>query len=533
LHTSCEMFMLNVEPYVKPVSSATHSTNPHSIALATGRFNVLSSSSSDSKTASSPLPASQQTSVSKSFRNLVSQYPNRPLEVLHFDCRECEYDFMNEFASDLQARHIVIRIYEPSMPEPDDSPYYPKTLRRALSWIGTLTRNHYALYAKDVQEDKNGKSVTLSFIQLSPEFWQSRSLEKHTDTTTQATNRKVQESSSGDTFIQSKSLIKVVQRPSNAAGVAKRKAIGTPYIPDLARIKNAPLESFVPTAMLQPSDRDYEIPHHLLFTYCTNLLREKLPSLLYENVNATVHAYRQAWQEPDAPVWFLTDRECEKAIAKVRPHMLPLFLRERRGSYKADICRIAALYWTGGYYFDVDLRVMEPVRLDPDVSFATVEMVPRSDMSHGYFFQAFIAVAPRHPLLLKTMDAMEEWYRNQTVDELMGPKTMRQAFDALSSDDRGLYHLLHEINLEEHKGLYPGLPRQIGHGPGLCNYIVHDTETQVVHFFSRIIGSASCKPVLTYKFEREAATALRNSGRLPASVIGHVPSIVEPILPPQ
>jgi mannosyltransferase OCH1-like enzyme len=43
-------------------------------------------------------------------------------------------------------------------------------------------------------------------------------------------------------------------------------------------------------------------------------------------------------------------------------------MMENFGFFKGDLCRLAALYKYGGYYFDIDLEVIEPVLLDDDPS---------------------------------------------------------------------------------------------------------------------------------------------------------------------
>jgi len=59
----------------------------------------------------------------------------------------------------------------------------------------------------------------------------------------------------------------------------------------------------------------------------------------------------------------LTDDDCCALLQRVEPKLVPHFDREKKGAYKADICRVAALFEEGGYYFDIDIRVITPVRL--------------------------------------------------------------------------------------------------------------------------------------------------------------------------
>lgn len=113
------------------------------------------------------------------------------------------------------------------------------------------------------------------------------------------------------------------------------------------------------------------IPHVLYFTHKTNILETEDPPFIYDNVMNTIEAYRGLWKEPTADVVFLDDDMCREKIKASEPRLLSWFNREKLGMYKADICRVAALYLAGGYYFDVDIRVVEPIELADNVTFSS------------------------------------------------------------------------------------------------------------------------------------------------------------------
>ena len=196
------------------------------------------------------------------------------------------------------------------------------------------------------------------------------------------------------------------------------------------------------------------IPRRLIFTYEWNLIApgEEAPPLdprdpLTANVLQTITKYQRYWDEQDAQlragsvrggeplvVSFLSDEDCRGVITQAEPRLLQSFDEEERGEYKADICRVAELYLHGGYYFDIDIKVIKPVdfdRLDalptdnpnplgqlraldagglavasPDdlVTFATVLN------KQGRFFQAFAAALPRHPVLERALEYMVHYY---------------------------------------------------------------------------------------------------------------------------
>merc|ERR1712157_99606 len=92
----------------------------------------------------------------------------------------------------------------------------------------------------------------------------------------------------------------------------------------------------------------------------------------------------------------LDDEECIQYIKNIpipgASTDLVNYFHRVHGAFKADICRIAVLYFEGGYYFDVDLEVVEPYIVPKNVTFVTVQ-------SAHNFFQAFIASTPYHPII--------------------------------------------------------------------------------------------------------------------------------------
>ena len=175
------------------------------------------------------------------------------------------------------------------------------------------------------------------------------------------------------------------------------------------------------------------IPHTMFFTYAHDILATKSPPHFEANIRHTIDAYRTLWGEPDAPVRFLDDDACRAVIERVEPKLVPHFDKETQGMYKADVCRVAALYEEGGYYFDVDIAVIEPLALDADVGFATAFEPQKTN-----FFQAFIAAAPRHPILTEALRIMLAYYEGtHKLHGLMGTSTLKDAHDAVPEDQRG------------------------------------------------------------------------------------------------
>jgi hypothetical protein len=243
--------------------------------------------------------------------------------------------------------------------------------------------------------------------------------------------------------------------------------------------------------------REPKIPHRLVFTFRKNILKTKAPKVFYNNVQNTIRRYREAWGEPNAPVWFLTDDACRSIIKEANSTLLPFFEFEY-GKYKADICRVAALYLKGGYYFDVDLEVIQPVMLSSKTSFSTVLA---DDNNLVQFFQAFMASEPKSPVLAESFADMIFWYEHPERREPrygnMGPKTLMDAFNRVPTAKRGQVRLLQETN--PNATSFPSVPRRKGVGC-CCNFIVYDPMDGEAYFYSRILGAG---PFCAFPYEKE------------------------------
>lgn len=267
---------------------------------------------------------------------------------------------------------------------------------------------------------------------------------------------------------------------------------------DIVRLSNAtiefpvpwivyetPVESFdnpVPTNMRGDPSAESKIPRRLIFTFKDSLLETKEPLLLYDNVRNTIDTYREAWGVPDAPVWFLNDTDCRAAIYKAKPRLLTYFDREPHGSWKADMCRVAALFLTGGYYFDVDMEVVNPWIHDRNVAFATALSEHRDR-----FFQSFIASEKKGRVMEEALDEMLLFYEAQKsrTKMLLGCDTLKTAFESVAPSECGKAVFLEEVRFSLPDATSPVRRNGVG---CCCDLSVQDQETHEVLFYSRVVG---------------------------------------------
>ncbi|KAL7558665.1 hypothetical protein ACA910_010040 [Epithemia clementina (nom. ined.)] len=221
-----------------------------------------------------------------------------------------------------------------------------------------------------------------------------------------------------------------------------------------------------------PGETNHSIPHILIFTHKTNLLDPQTAdpaasSRYLANVVNTIQMYHQAWstttttttttttmtshsknnnrtengttatplqqqpqQQPQQQsaiqaLWFLDNAECRQVLQQVDPRLVPYFDDEPRGDYQADLCRAAALYVTGGYYFDVDLRALSPATSTwpSNVTFATVLML---EGPINAFFQAFWATSPGNPIVYDSLAILWHYYYHHTQQQQPPPPPPNQ-----------------------------------------------------------------------------------------------------------
>jgi hypothetical protein len=162
--------------------------------------------------------------------------------------------------------------------------------------------------------------------------------------------------------------------------------------------------------------RNHAIPHVLIFSHWKNILTEDIKGTeaLKKNILAMIAMH------PGSNVSFVDDDECRSALARSpSPELAYWFDEEKQGCYKSDMCRLAVLYDTGGYYFDNDFDPVKDVRtlVPPGASISTVmAMTDQATPSIGLdgrldVFQAFLAAAPKHPVIKRAMEFTLKWYQ--------------------------------------------------------------------------------------------------------------------------
>ena len=263
------------------------------------------------------------------------------------------------------------------------------------------------------------------------------------------------------------------------------------------------------STLVEPTDNS-TVPLILWFTYKHNILQAKDPEHLYKNVLKTISSYATVFKEhannttritvaTDIQVHFLDDQDCYRVINEAHSELTVHFLNETNGSFKGDMCRSAALYLYGGYYFDVDMELVTPYVVNEATNTSFVSVL---SPDKRVFFQSFIASTARNPILQSAFKFMIDYYegRHDACTRqnrcLVGPQTLMDAYQSVAEGPSGKRStstiktvLLQEAPL--FPSLYPAFPRRQGRDIW-CNHIVHDPVEQTVYFYSRVEGSQNC-----------------------------------------
>lgn len=280
------------------------------------------------------------------------------------------------------------------------------------------------------------------------------------------------------------------------------------------------------------------IPYRVSFTGKIDV--RKAQGTMGDNVRNTIAmlGFRDvAFYTDDMCVTLL--RTMEKTAHEFRgvPLLQAFTFHKLDGRVRSDVCRLAALWDRGGYYFDNDLVLLDDSvvrRVAPTTTFATVTTVRWLFDNPPGLFNAFLACAPRHPVVRSALILHARWPK-MTVDETrrvtrstagpnIGTVLLRDALRSVAGDAAvfecertgycgGGVQLFREVALEP-EGEYaaPGLcvMCDVTHA---CNFAVADVPSGDVFLKSRVAAAdvpcpTRCAPAAPCVKPRAVPTAV-------------------------
>jgi len=355
-------------------------------------------------------------------------------------------------------------------------------------------------------------------------------------------------------------------------GAAPTQTAGNSFYSNLKPLMYRPKgmnNEFSYTTYVDPTGRSHAIPAHILLThkYDLRLLPDNQLTesdyLLKKTVERTVASM------PDHQVIFYDDQRCEAALRDVSPKLALHFKQEKVGMLKADMCRLAQLFWHGGMYFDADLVPLVKLReyIKPETTFTSVRSTGEIENNEG-LFQAFLGATPRHPLIKAALRATVAYYEavgrgdHSTAMRLTGGfehgnigtsilMTVFTNFSGLtpttgvlstamniSQTTRHSKEHVSQMFLESSLSRYDKtwkLPLDgavLGHDdkgdrgfPPHCEYSIGDRDTKTVIFMSRMF--ANVPHFLPCLVAWEVFPDLYKQNKLPALRLSHIPRIIQ------
>mmetsp|Transcript_22313 Transcript_22313/g.53066 ORF Transcript_22313/g.53066 Transcript_22313/m.53066 type:complete len:793 (+) Transcript_22313:312-2690(+) len=192
-------------------------------------------------------------------------------------------------------------------------------------------------------------------------------------------------------------------------------------------------KSLVITPPIYARDPSRLVPRIVHQTYFEPVTQDKYP-----NMSRLIESFKQSgWQYK-----FYTD---EMSLNFLSTHFPPE-VREayetlRPGAFKADLFRYCVLLIHGGVYADMDIMLEANLDLavGPDIGFMVPQDEPGKPVNHRMcLWNGFLASAPGHPFLAKTIETVVNNVRNRftvvDIDNMFCPNpelSVLHAFDTL------------------------------------------------------------------------------------------------------
>jgi hypothetical protein len=143
----------------------------------------------------------------------------------------------------------------------------------------------------------------------------------------------------------------------------------------------------------------FKIPRRLILVAETLISKTEDPVESFFNEVQLIDMFKEAWGDPLVPIWILDILTCNAAIFKAKRKLVPVFRAETNVSKQLDMCRVAALYLSGGYQIDIDLEV----RSIPNTSDNTGLLIAREG---DVVSKRFIAAEPECGTMKTALDNM-------------------------------------------------------------------------------------------------------------------------------
>jgi hypothetical protein len=287
---------------------------------------------------------------------------NRTIDILKIDCLDkCEWStYKDWFTADI--RQILVKTH--------GAPYYIggnewHSQMLAASFFDDFTAQRYTMFSKAGNVDDGDESMEFGYVKLHPDFW------KH---------------------------------DGKEISVDRQTTLQLQRLPE----RMAPMNPPAP----------FKIPRILIMVAETFISMTEDPVESFFNEAQITDMYKEAWGDPLVPRWLLDLLTCNAAIFKAKRELVPVFRAETNVSKQLDMCRVAALYLSGGYQVDIDLEVRS---IPNPVDSAGLVIAREGDVVS----KRFIASEPESVTMKKALDIMVELSKQKQTRPLSAVTYLR------------------------------------------------------------------------------------------------------------
>jgi len=224
-------------------------------------------------------------------------------------------------------------------------------------------------------------------------------------------------------------------------------------------------ESFC-VGSVKPQLSPYVIPKTIIQTYHD---KSKIPTKVYKNIRRFSPGYRHI---------IFDDPECIAFIRKYYNENLVKIFQSLGGAHRADLFRYCYLYQFGGFYLDIKIEMIRPMRdLYTLLSKHNVKLTSVLSIHRQTIFQGFIGSVPKNPIFLDLIQFITDNFKKCKRDYLILTRDFYNQVKKLggrptqgNNSDTNVFFFKESCDSEPTQ-CYDGLDRH-----GLCCFVNYDGE---------------------------------------------------------
>jgi hypothetical protein len=187
---------------------------------------------------------------------------------------------------------------------------------------------------------------------------------------------------------------------------------------------------FLSALSTSATDPAFRIPRRVVLVHEKNVMISEDPVESFLNVWNTVETYKKAWNVSEVNTWSVDSFTCLAILYTVKVELCSYYRAEMNLARRTAVCSVAAMYHSGGFYFDANLEVGSAYAPVGDVGL----VVARDGDSLS---SQFMACEPRSSVMEMTLEKLLDSYKvNQTHPDFELGSLLEESITALKATVR-------------------------------------------------------------------------------------------------